>query len=172
MCSCTQIKTKYKTGSLITWSLPKFDLSLCTYTAKLRWYTCVSFLFLTWWACWSSSILSWSIWQSYSLLFLSIWRLSFSTAVLSSSCCFSVSSSPNFITVSCCKALYKVASSSWILWLMQYQKPVRDETLFNNKRELKGWWQIQAPAWEVVPGLKCVRMWEWLSVLKRIGTSI
>lgn len=88
------------------------------------------FFLFTWWACWSSSILSWRIWQSYSLLFLSIWRLSFSTAVLSSSCCFSVSSSPNFITVSCCKALYKVASSSWILWSMRYQKSVRDRTFF------------------------------------------
>lgn len=118
---------------------------------------CARFLFLTWWACWSSSILSWRIWQSYSLLFLSIWRLSFSTAVLSSSCCFSVSSSPNFITVSCCKALYKVASSSWILWLMQYQKPVRDEPLFKTQWELRGWWQIQVPAWEVVPVLKCAK---------------
>lgn len=156
----------------MTWSLPTFDLSLCSYTAKLSRYGCAWLLFLTWWACWSSSILSWRIWQSYSLLFLSIWRLSFSTAVLSSSCCFSVSSSPNFITVSCCKALYKVASSSWILWLMQYQKPIRDETLFKTQWELGGRWQIQAPAWEVVPVLKCAKMWKtelikWFSVLTK-----
>lgn len=156
----------------MTWSLPKFDLSLCSYTAKLSRYSYVSFLFLTWCACWSSSILSWRIWQSYSLLFLSIWRLSFSTAVLSSSCCFSVSSSPNFITVSCCKALYKVASSSWILWLMRYQKPIRDETLFKTQWEVGAWWQIQAPAWEVVPVLKCANPWKaelikWFSVLTK-----
>ena len=77
---------------------------------------------LTWWACCKSSILSWRIWQSYSLLFLSICRRSFSTAVLSSSCCFSLNSSPNLMTVSCCRALYKVASSSWILWQIKAEK--------------------------------------------------
>lgn len=144
--------SKYETtqeipGTLMTKSLPKFDLSLRSYSAKLSRSACASVFFLTWWACWRSSILSWRIWQSYSLLFLSIWRLNFSTAVLSSSCCFSVRSSPNFITVSCCKALYKVASSSWILWSMQYQKPVRDGTLFKTQWGLGRLWQIQAPAW-------------------------
>lgn len=79
-------------------------------------------LVLTWWACCRSSILSWRIWQSYSRLFLSICRLNFSTAVLSSSCCLSLNSSPNLITVSCCRALYKVASSSWILWQIESEK--------------------------------------------------
>lgn len=156
----------------MTRSLPKFGLNLCSYTGKLSRYTCALLLFLTWWACWSSSILSWRIWQSYSLLFLSIWRLSFSTAVLSSSCCFSVSRSPNFITVSCCKALYKVASSSWILWLMQYQKPIRDETLFETQWKLGGWWQIQVSAWEVVSVLKRAKLWKtelikWFNVLTK-----
>lgn len=154
--ACTE-KMKYETIQKARCQAPSWpgaclDLSsVCVLTQK-GWIdtTCVWCL-LTWWACWSSSILSWRIWQSYSLLFLSIWRLSFSTAVRSSSCCFSVSSSPNFITVSCCKALYKVASSSWILWLMQYQKSIRDETWFEPHWELRDWWQIRAPAWEAVP---------------------
>lgn len=169
MCSFTQIR------QAPSWPGTCLNLTSAYVLRQESWvdrYTCASLLFLTWWACWSSSILSWRIWQSYSLLFLSIWRLSFSTAVLSSSCCFSVSSSPNFITVSCCKALYKVASSSWILWLMQYQKPIRDETLFETQWELGGWWQIQVSAWQVVSVLKCAKLWKtelikWFSVLTK-----
>lgn len=97
----------------------------------------------TWCAWCNSSILSCRIWQSYSRLFLSICLLSFSTAVRSSSRWSSSRGSPYLITyktfirdalhwgvipffffyvmlcwaqitLSCCKALYNVASNSWI----------------------------------------------------------